>query len=239
MLQTAFSIFPSSSSLNYVVYVQIYVSPFEVHEDVAHYYLKLLEVGGVQHATSRIKLLYPENFHRFPEHFSLSKLALYSPKLLHRIRTLIGGRPAYLVPHSTALEDLQLAVALDVPLYAAEPEVTAVFGSKSGCRRIFQLAEVCCECLGRQKRRKSHVWRCDGSQVELAVGAHDIVDDDDLYSNLSRLIVDHLHVARWIFKIDNEFGGRGIAYFDVQHIKVHHSPLFASHHICPSLTHFR
>ena len=29
-------------------------------------------------------------------------------------------------------------------------------------------------------------------------------------------------VPRWLFKIDNEFSGRGHAYFDVHHIKIMH-----------------
>ena len=63
-----FSLFlsPSSSLLP-----QIYIAPFELHDDVHSYYLKLLEVGGVSNAVGRVKIMTPENFHRFPEHFSL------------------------------------------------------------------------------------------------------------------------------------------------------------------------
>jgi hypothetical protein len=36
----------------------------------------------------------------------------------------------------------------------------------------------------------------------------------------SRLIVEHLDCNKWVFKIDNEWGGRGIAHFDPRHMKV-------------------
>jgi hypothetical protein len=33
------------------------------------------------------------------------------------------------------------------------------------------------------------------------------------------LIVEHLDCNKWIFKIDNEWGGRGVAHFDPGHMK--------------------
>lgn len=35
---------------------------------------------------------------RFPRHFPLSSLLYYSPRCLRRIRSLVKGRPAYIVP---------------------------------------------------------------------------------------------------------------------------------------------
>lgn len=173
----------------------LYITPFALTSDVQSYYLKLLEVGGA--STSRVKVLVPENASRFPEHFSLAKQALYSPKLLRKIREHLRGRPACIVPGEVGVEDLQLAVELGLPLWAPEPEVSGLFGSKSGSKRIFAAAEV-------------HV----------APGAHDIYDEVDLYSYLAKLMVDHLHVARWFLKIDNESGGRGVACLDTAHFRV-------------------
>ena len=40
-----------------------------------------------------------------------------------------------------------------------------------------------------------------------------------LHECLAQLITENLEVTRWLFKLDDEFGGRGIAYIDVsQHL---------------------
>eukprot|EP00965_Chrysotila_dentata_P048382 1604732-Pleurochrysis_carterae.AAC.1 len=83
-------------------------------------------------------------------------------------------------------------MALRLPLLAPEPKVAAIFGTKSGAKRIFQAA-----------------------QVNTPPGAHDIYDEKHFYSALAQLICTHLDVPRWVFKLDDETGGRGCAYFDV------------------------
>ena len=41
-----------------------------------------------------------------------------------------------------------------------------------------------------------------------------------LHECLAQLVTEHLNVKRWLFKLDNEFDGRGIAYCDVtDHLK--------------------
>lgn len=37
----------------------------------------------------------------------------------------------------------------------------------------------------------------------------------DVVPQLTRLILENRHVERWVFKIDGDIGGRGIAYFDL------------------------
>lgn len=175
----------------------LYLSPFALSPDVQNYYLKLLEVGGVAAVHSRVKVMVPENAPRFPEHFSLAKLALYSPRLLRKIREHVRGRPAMLVPGDVGPEDLLLAVELGLPLLGAEPDTLSLFGSKSGSKRIFAAAEVA-----------------------VAPGAHDIYDEADLLAYLSKLMVEHLDVQRWLLKIDNEAGGRGVAMVDTARFKV-------------------
>lgn len=175
----------------------IYISPFKLNHDVHQYYLKLLEVGGVENGEERLKVLVPENYNKFPEHFSLAKLAFYSPQLLKRIKQYIRGRPAYIVPCELGPEDLQLAVELNLPMLAPEPDIASTFGSKSGSKRIFAAAEV-----------------------PMPIGAHDIYDDGDFYSYFAKLIVDQLDCQRWCMKLDHEFGGRGTAFFDPSSLKV-------------------
>lgn len=41
-----------------------------------------------------------------------------------------------------------------------------------------------------------------------------IYKESDIVPHLTKLILENSHVERWVFKIDNEFSGRGIAFFD-------------------------
>jgi hypothetical protein len=40
-----------------------------------------------------------------------------------------------------------------------------------------------------------------------------------VFPQLARLIATNLYVTTWLFKIDDEFNGRGHAYLNVDHIK--------------------
>lgn len=42
-----------------------------------------------------------------------------------------------------------------------------------------------------------------------------------LYEGLAQLMTEHMEVQRWLFKIDSEVGGRGMAYCDVCYLKCH------------------
>ena len=71
-----------------------------------------------------------------------------------------------------------------------------MYGSKSGSKRLFALADM-----------------------NTAPGAHDLYEEEEIHSALAKLIAAYIDVPRWIFKIDDEFGGRGHAYFDVKYLK--------------------
>jgi hypothetical protein len=46
-------------------------------------------------------------------------------------------------------------------------------------------------------------------------GEYDIYNQKHLFESLAQLIIEHLDVQRWIFKIDDHFDGLGIAYCDI------------------------
>ena len=50
----------------------IYVSPFQLTNDVTGYYMKILEIGEIESPSSRVNILVPDNVHKFPNHFSLA-----------------------------------------------------------------------------------------------------------------------------------------------------------------------
>lgn len=115
-----------------------------------------------------------------------------SPKALRRVRNLIRGRPAYLVPALPSAEDLDVADQLGVPLLAPEPEVAQLYSSKSGAKRIFTAAGV-----------------------DMPPTEFDIYSAQQLVEALAGLVTRNIAVRQWLFKIDNEFHSRGLALLDV------------------------
>ncbi len=164
------------------------------------YYLKILELVEIDSADKRFHIVVPENYVKFPQHYSLAQALLFSPKAIKRIQQIIqGGRAgqAYIVPGMSPNEyDVKLSVALAVPILSGEPEKIAMFQTKSGAKRIFQAADV-----------------------PTPISAYDIYDKNEFLNSLARLVAHNLFVNTWIFKIDDEFNGRGHATLAVDSIK--------------------
>eukprot|EP00736_Rhodelphis_marinus_P005987 Rmarinus@m.15797 len=180
----------------------VYVAPFQLPDDIRQYFAKLLQVGDAQsdmgEIGARYRVVHPENFHRMPETLSLTQLLLYSPRCLKRIKHFIRGTEAYLVPGDVGQEEKRLCVELGIGMLAPDPSLAMVYGSKSGAKRIFAAADV-----------------------NVPPGGYDVYDSDIFYAKLANSILHYLQVPRWIFKIDDEFNGRGHAYFDVTHLTCH------------------
>ncbi len=92
--------------------------------------------------------------------------------------------------------DIKLSVALAVPILSGEPENISMYSTKSGSKRIFQAADV-----------------------PTPISAYDIYDKNEFLNSLARLVAHNLFVNTWIFKIDDEFNGRGHATLSVDTIK--------------------
>ena len=97
----------------------IYISPMVVTEEIAHYYKRLLAMGtGDDRVWERVHIITPQHIHSFKyRNLSLAALLKYSPRTIARIRRLIGGRTAYLVPEHTSREDLEVADMLGTQAY--------------------------------------------------------------------------------------------------------------------------
>jgi hypothetical protein len=118
----------------------VYVVPFQMTNDVLGYYMKILEIGEVEDAKSRLHFVVPDNIHKFPHHFSLAQVLLYSPKTLKKIRQLItksDHSQAYIVPGQTGLEDIKLSIRLAIPILSGEPSKQHLYSTKSGAKKIF------------------------------------------------------------------------------------------------------
>ncbi|XP_052277313.1 IQ domain-containing protein H-like isoform X2 [Dreissena polymorpha] len=185
----------------------IFVSPVPLSEETLQYYSKLLglksaiDSGNVEDQgefSDRYKIIVPEAIKSFPTHrMCLSSLLKYSPQTLLRIKNLIKGREAYIMTNMPHIDDLDIANYLDVPIFAPEPEVAHLYSTKSGCKRIFASAKV-----------------------DMPPSEYDIYSLGLLHESMSQLITENLNVKRWLFKLDDEFDGRGIAYCDVpEHLR--------------------
>ena len=52
----------------------IYVSPFQMTSDVLGYYMKILEIGDINGAQSRLNIIVPDNINKFPPKSFINRL---------------------------------------------------------------------------------------------------------------------------------------------------------------------
>src|SRR5437588_8166255 len=118
---------------------------------------------------------------------------LARPRLLDRIRSLIADpNRAHLVPFLTSEAERDLAVALGIPMYGADP-AHLHFGTKSGSRRLF---------------REEGVSHPDGSEDLHSLG--------DLVEGIRELRARRPDIASAIAKHDEGVTGEGNASIDLR-----------------------
>jgi hypothetical protein len=111
----------------------VYVTSMPVAPAIVEYYLALLPGVIPSHARSRLSLVSVND--SSPR--SLSEKLLDRPRLLTRIAALVPNRSrSHLVPYNTTELERDVALALGIPMYGADPRLTDL-GTKTGCRRIF------------------------------------------------------------------------------------------------------
>ena len=111
----------------------IYLTSLPIDPAILDYYFGLLPGVIPSHARERLFTLAPGD----ASDASLSDKVLARPRLLERIRGLIPDPDrAHLVPFFATERERRLALALGIPMYAADPRFSR-FGTKSGCRRLF------------------------------------------------------------------------------------------------------
>lgn len=173
----------------------IYIAAQQLPDEIMAYLKSQLLAAGITDPERRFRVVVPENVGRFPpQYLSLSTLLLLSPRALTRIRHLVhgSGRPGYLEAGIVGPEDRQLALELELPLLGPEPEHSSVEGTHSGARALFALA---------------------GARVP--PGVHDVYTETQVLRTLSRVVAADPRQGRWLIVMNNEWGGRGHAWFDV------------------------
>ena len=139
---------------------------------------------------------------------------------------LPAKNPAYIVPNVVGPEEQRLATTLKLPMLAPSPSLVKLFGTKSGSKRVFHAAQVAVleispphlvSCLADSEPHTS----APAQKVNMPPGAHDVYGEEHLVTTLAQLMCQHLNVPRWVFKLDDEFGGRGIAHLDVSSLPLY------------------
>ena len=116
----------------------IYVTSQPIEPSIVDYYLGLLPGVVASHARRRLHLVTPRDASVRP----LAAKLLERPRLLERIRTLVGDpEVAHLIPFNTTSLERDLSLRLGIPMYGADPK-HAVLGTKTGSRSLFAEAGV-------------------------------------------------------------------------------------------------
>lgn len=177
----------------------IYICPLKMDEEMQGYYKRLVEImclntgQDFENAHKRLKIFCADTSDKFPTHnLCLSSAIKYSDNLIKRIAYLIKGKDAYIVPGLVHKDDLYIAEKLDIPILGCEPDIAQLYSLKSGVHRVFESAGIC-----------------------KAPGAHDIYTRQQFDDALAKLVTQNLEIKRWLFKIDNQFDGKGTAFCDI------------------------
>lgn len=115
-----------------------YITSLPVAPRTIDYYISLLPRRLRLSARKRLRLVSLGDAGSRP----LSEKLLGRPRVLWQIRrALAGSKVAYLMPYNSTALERDIAVALEVPLFGAEPD-RAWLGTKSGSRALFARAGV-------------------------------------------------------------------------------------------------
>ncbi len=174
-----------------------YVTSSLVAPAIVDYCLSLLPPRMRSDARSRLSLLaVGERTSR-----SLSEKLLERPELLARIRRAIADPSrAQLVPYTTTPLERDVALALDIPMYGADPR-HAEFGTKSGCRRLFARAGV------------PH-----------PAGAEGLRGVTDAIAAIAELRRERITLSRLVMKLNDGVSGEGNAIIDLDGLPAPGSP---------------
>lgn len=126
----------------------------------------------------------------------LSRVLLYSMKARKKIINIIGDKTAYLIPGTPGIDDIKLCARMGICLYSGNPDNNQRYSLKSEAKKLFKSLDI------------PH-----------PPGSSEVESETQLLNTLTKLVAYNLDVQKWVFKINDEYGSRGIAYLDVTTIK--------------------
>ena len=167
----------------------VYVTSLPLPAASIDYQLSLLPRAERASARARLALISTGD----PSQRPLSEKLLRRPSVLREIRRQIANdAPCHLVPYATTDAERELALALDAPLYGADPR-HAHLGTKSGSRMLFARAGV------------PH-----------PLGVEGVAETADLVTAIEHLLATKPEIAQVVVKLDEGVSGDGNAMVDVR-----------------------
>ena len=127
---------------------------------------------------------------------STTKLLYYSPKCLDKIRRIVKQRPCFMVSGYPCNESIKICELLNIYLMSGDPQKCKYFSTKSQARRLFA-----------------------GADLPVPPGAIELYDLAEFVNTLAVLVANNRQIQTWVVKIDDEFGGRGVATINVHKIR--------------------
>jgi hypothetical protein len=115
----------------------VYISTRAPLPEVVDYYLELIPAAKRAAARERITILEVDD--GTPR--SVAKRLLERPDLISKVRDHVGSRPAFIEPWNVTENEVNLALALDMPINGTAPELRPL-AFKSAGRRLFADAGV-------------------------------------------------------------------------------------------------
>ncbi len=175
----------------------IYVTSMPVAPVIVEYYLSLLPGIIPSHARSRLHFVSVNDSSPQP----LSAKLLDRPRLLARIGSLIPDRTrSHLVPYNTTRLERDVALALGIPMYGADPRFFPL-GTKSGCRQLF--AE---------------------EGVRHPIGFENLHTIDDVVDALGKLRAGRPEVVHALVKLNDGVSGEGNSSINLERLPAPGSP---------------
>ena len=174
----------------------IYVSPCELNNDILSYYFSIMSTLGVDNVKERFHVIVPDQAKSYPAHYSISQLLLLSPKTVNQIKKMIKDKEAYIIPGNGGKIEVELSMLLESPIFMGDLFQSETIFTKSGAKLIYE-----------------------ANEMNVPVSAWDIKTEFEFYASLAHLVTTYSEYETWVFKMDNEFNGRGIAYIQLDKIQ--------------------
>jgi hypothetical protein len=174
-----------------------YVTSSPIAPTIIDYYLSLLPSRVRRSARRRLSLIALGDSSARP----LSEKLLERPWVLERIRRAVREPGlSHLVTYNATTGERDLALALDLPLYGADPR-HAHLGTKSGCRELFALAGI------------PH-----------PLGVEQIMTSSDVVRAVARLRATERGLTQLVIKLNDGVSGEGNAIIDLAGLPVPDAP---------------
>jgi len=165
----------------------MYLSSAPIHPAAVDYMLSLVRGVPTEHLRQRLTVLslYDSSF------LPLSKKILERPRVVERIHDWIRPDCGLMTCFTVSELERSLAVALDVPLYGVDPDLTWL-GTKTGSR-----------------------WAFREAGIPLLPGAEGLKSESELVEAIDRLWCENVGLARVVVKQNTGFSGQGNAILDL------------------------